>query len=41
MTEHDIAQLRGEVFGMQLVLPICLAKICEAMQRTNDRLAEI
>ncbi len=31
MTDYDITQLRGQNFGLQLVLAVCLAKISEAM----------
>ncbi len=41
MTDHDIAELRGQVFGTQIVLSICLAKICEIMERPNEFLDDI
>ena len=41
MTDHDIAQLRGQSVAMQLMLSIFLAKICELMPEPNEFLSTI
>lgn len=41
MTDSDIAQLRGQNFGLQFVLAICLAKLSEAMPEGNQFLHTI